>query len=73
MEFCAREVGGDIFILAAKREGDTAKVKFTGLPKTDSTADVMFEEPRKVEIKEAAFEDWFAANDVHVYQMRRGR
>src|SRR5437016_5976247 len=52
IEFCTREVGDEIFILAAKREGATVKVKFTGLPATTSTADVLFEEPRTVEISD---------------------
>jgi hypothetical protein len=35
--------------------------------------DVLFEEPRTVEIREGGFEDWFAPNDVHVYRMKRVR
>jgi hypothetical protein len=71
IEFCVREVRNEIFILAAKREGDTVKVKFSGLPPTESTGGLMFEEPRKVEVKEGAFEDWFAPNEVHVYRLKR--
>lgn len=71
IEFCVREVGNEIFILAAKREGTTVKVKFSGLPAVDATGVLMFEEPRKVQVKEGAFEDWFGPNEVHVYRFRR--
>ena len=49
----------------------SAKVKFSGLPATEARAAVMFEEPRKVELKDGAFEDWFGPNEVHVYRVRR--
>src|SRR5205085_4807523 len=32
IEFRAREVGNDIYLLASKREGKTVKVTFSGLP-----------------------------------------
>lgn len=73
VEFRVRDVGAELFILAAKREGKTQKVRFTGLPPGVSTGGVvLFEEPRKVQVKEGAFEDWFAPNDVHVYRIRNG-
>ena len=56
---------------AAKREGQTIKVKFTGLPATETEASVLFEEPRKIQIEDGAFEDWFAPNEVHVYRLNR--
>jgi hypothetical protein len=71
VEFCVREVGDDIFILAAKRQGESVKVKWSGLPLGESTGDVLYEEPRKVTVKEGKFEDWFAPFDVHVYRLRR--
>src|SRR5205823_3563081 len=55
VELRVREVGGDIFILASKREGKTVKVKFTGLGALDAAGAVMFEEPRKVQVKAGAF------------------
>jgi hypothetical protein len=71
VEFCTREVGNEIFILAAKREGATAKAIFSGLPATDAQGTVLFEEPRKIEIKDGRFEDWFGPNEVHVYKLKR--
>jgi hypothetical protein len=32
---------------------------------------VVFEEPRKVELKDGAFSDWFGPNEVHVYKFTR--
>ena len=71
IDFCVREVGDEVFILAAKREGATVKVTFTGLPAMKSTGAVMFEEPRSVEVKVGAFEDWFGPNEAHVYRLGR--
>ncbi len=71
IEFLTREVGDEIFLLAAKREGPTTNVHFSGLPSTDEKADVLYEEPRTVQIKEGGFDDWFAPNDVHVYRIKR--
>jgi hypothetical protein len=71
VELLTREVNGEIFILAAKRESPTVKVKFTGLPATEASGAVMFEEPRKVQVESGGFEDWFAPNEVHVYRIRR--
>jgi len=71
VEVLAREVGDELFILAARREGATSTVKFTGLPEGDYTAKVMFEEPRTVRVSGGAMEDWFSPHDVHVYRMRR--
>jgi hypothetical protein len=72
IEFCVREVGSDIFLLACKREGATIKAEFGGLPKTASMAEVLFEEPRAVEIKSGKFTDWFAPFEVHVYRFGSG-
>jgi len=71
VEYCVREVGDEIFILAAKREGDVGKVTFTALPAVEAQGVVMFEEPRKIDVKDGSFVDWFAPNDVHVYRMNR--
>jgi hypothetical protein len=69
IDFCVREVGDEVFILAAKREGTTVKVRFTGLPAMKISGAVLFEEPRKVEVKNGAFDDWFGPNEVHVYRL----
>ena len=72
VEFTTRQVNNDLFILAAKREGATAKVKFSGIATTQTSGDVLFEEPRRIQIEGGAFEDWFGPNDVHVYRIARG-
>jgi hypothetical protein len=71
VELCVREVGSDLFILAAQREGEIQKVKFTGLPGSDQKVQVLFEQPRTIDISAGSFEDWFRPNDVHVYRLRR--
>jgi hypothetical protein len=71
IEFCTRELGDEIFILASKHEGDTIKVTFTGLPPTESSGVLLYEEPRKINIKDGTFEDWFAPFEIHVYRIKR--
>ena len=66
-----REVGNEIFLLACKRGHTTEKVTFTGLPETASGGDMLFEEPRKVEIKKGQFIDWFSPFEVHVYRFKK--
>src|SRR5207249_422919 len=51
MEFCARETGGGLFLLACKRQGPAAKVEFSGLPVSAREGELMFESPRRVETK----------------------
>jgi hypothetical protein len=68
IEFCVRQVGSDIFLLACKREGPTVTAEFSGLPKTASRGNVLFEEPRTIEVKSGKFTDWFAPFEVHVYR-----
>lgn len=70
IEFCVREVGSDIFLLACKREGATIKAEFSGLPDKATGGRVLFEEPRGVEIRAGKFTDWFAPFEVHVYQFK---
>ena len=67
VEFCVREVGNDIYILACKREGKTVKVEFSGLPDSVGEGRVIYESPRKVQARKGTFTDWFAPFDVHVY------
>jgi hypothetical protein len=71
VEFCAREVKGELFLLACKREGVTAQVEFKGLPAGITSGDVLFESPRTVEAKAGSFKDWFAPFEVHVYRFKR--
>jgi hypothetical protein len=71
IEFTVREVGDEIFILACKREGETAQVTFHGLPAAMTSGDVVYEEPRKIELKNGQFTDWFGPEEVHVYRIRR--
>jgi len=71
VEFTVREVGDEIYILACKREGDTAKVTFSGLPASVSGGDVLYEEPRTVQAKNGSFTDWFGPEEVHVYRLKK--
>lgn len=72
IEFCVREVGDDIFVIAAKKTKEsTVKVEFSGLPATATGGDMLFEEPRKVELKDGKFTDWFAPFEVHVYRFKK--
>jgi hypothetical protein len=66
-----REVGNDVFLLACKREGATIQARFSGLPERTTGGEVLFESPRKVEIKQEAFTDWFGPFEVHVYRFKR--
>ncbi len=70
IEFCVREAGGDLFILACKSTPGTAKVDFNGLPESATTAELMFESPRTVEAKNGKFTDWFAPYEAHVYRFK---
>lgn len=71
VEFCVREAGPDIFVLACKREGQTVNVEFSGLPAVNSPAEVMFESPRTVQVSGGKFTDWFGPFEVHVYRFHR--
>ncbi len=70
MEFCAREANGELFLLACKRQGETEKVEFSGLPSSIESGDVLYEAPRTVEVKHGKFTDWFAPFEVHVYRIK---
>lgn len=67
VEYCVRESGRDLFILACKREGSTVQVTFSGLPTWAGQGDLMFEDPRMVTASNGSFTDWFAPFEVHVY------
>ncbi|GMV96642.1 MAG: hypothetical protein AMXMBFR83_10040 [Phycisphaerae bacterium] len=68
VEFCVRESGRDLFILACKREGATVNVQFSGLPAWAGTGELLYEAPRKVTAVNGAFTDWFGPFEVHVYR-----
>ena len=71
IEFCLREVGNDIFLLACKREGPTIQARFSGLPENATGGEMLFESPRKVDINKGGFTDWFGPFEVHAYRFRR--
>ncbi len=71
IEFCVREVGTEIFLLACKRSGPTAEVEFCQLPVADGSYELMYESPRTVKVLSGTFKDWFAPFEVHVYRMKR--
>ena len=70
VEFCAREVGNDLFLLACKREGATEQAQFRGLPAGASEGEVLHESPRTVTAAGGQFTDWFGPFEVHVYRFR---
>jgi len=70
IEFCVREVGEDLYILACKREGATIQVEFRNLPDWAGEGEVLYESPRTVKAEAGKFTDWFAPFDVHVYHFR---
>lgn len=71
IEFLVREGGSRVFVLAAKREGATAEVKFSGLPAGLEFERTLFEEPRRPKTFAGGFTDWFGPNEVHVYSFTR--
>lgn len=71
MEWLVREVGSDVYLFACQKAGPNIQVRFTGLPESCSSGQVVFEEPRQVEAKAGSFTDWFAPHDVHVYKFKR--
>lgn len=68
VEFTVREVGPYVYILAAKREGSPALIRFSG-KFLEGQAEVMFEN-RWLTIENGLFSDRFGRNDVHVYKLR---
>lgn len=70
VEFCVREVNGEFFLLACKREGATVQVEFRGLPPEAGAGEVLYESPRTVTAKDGTFSDWFGPFEVHVYRFR---
>jgi hypothetical protein len=70
-EFVVREAGEYLYVLAARREGATTQVAFSGLPPGVQDGEVLFESPRHVAVVDGKFTDWFAPHDVHIYRFRR--
>ena len=68
VEFCAREVGDRLYIMACKREGAKADITFKGKPLTGEI-EVLYEN-RTLKAKDGSFTDTFGLNDVHVYKVR---
>jgi hypothetical protein len=71
VEFCVREVGNELFVLACKREGATVQARVRGLPEWAAEGDVLFESPRTVVAKDGQITDWFGPFEVHVYRFRK--
>ncbi|HZL25644.1 MAG TPA: hypothetical protein VFC39_03850 [Acidobacteriaceae bacterium] len=71
LEYTVREAGSYIYVLAARREGATVEVNFSGLPANITDGEVLFESPRHVKLADGKFTDWFGPHDVHVYRFRR--
>jgi hypothetical protein len=74
IECLVREAGGEIYVLACKKEGPTIRVRFSGLPLAihgEGVGKVVFEEPRKVDAEHGTFADWFGPFEVHVYQFSK--
>ena len=69
IEFCAREAGTNLYLLATKREGSNAiNVTFTGLPLWAANGTVLFESNRTVTATAGAFTDSFSQWAVHAYR-----
>jgi len=71
LEFTVREAGNYIYLLAAKREGETAEFTFSGLPQAVTDGEVLFESPRHVKVEGGKLTDWFGPYEVHVYRFHR--
>ncbi len=72
IEYCVREVGDEMFLLACKTSEPTEPVEFAGLPAAATVGEVLYESPRMVEAKNGRLTDWFAPYDVHVYRFKIG-
>jgi hypothetical protein len=70
IEYTVRESGDFLYVLAAKREGDTVEAVFSGLPDV-AGGEVLFENLRPIQVDHGRFTDWFGPNEVHVYRFRR--
>ena len=68
VEFCVRESGTNLYILATKREGATVNATFSGLPNWVTSGAVLFESNRTMTVSGGQFTDTFAQWDVHAYK-----
>ncbi|MDB6056881.1 MAG: Immunoglobulin I-set domain protein [Verrucomicrobiales bacterium] len=68
IEFCVRESGTNLYVIATKREGATVDATFTGLPSWVNSGDVLFESNRTVTVSGGQFTDTFAQWDAHAYK-----
>ncbi|PWU10210.1 MAG: hypothetical protein C5B50_25915 [Verrucomicrobia bacterium] len=69
IEFCAREAGTNLYLLATKRESSNAvSVTFSGLPLWATNGTVLFESNRTVTATAGAFTDSFSQWAVHAYR-----
>ena len=68
IEFCVREAGTNLFVLATKREGATVNATFNGLPAWATNATVLFESNRIVSATNGAITDSFVQWDAHAYR-----
>lgn len=73
VEYCARVVDSDLYLLACKREGPALNVQFENLPVSDGDGEVLYESPRQVKVSHGAFTDWFGPFEVHVYHFKRSK
>ncbi|MGZ4973547.1 MAG: hypothetical protein ACXWJB_03130 [Limisphaerales bacterium] len=71
IEFCVREVGNEIFLLACNRSHQTEQVTFSGLGSASGNTAVLFEEPRVALAKDGTLTDWFGPFEVHAYRLVR--
>jgi hypothetical protein len=70
MDFTVREAGEYIYLLASRRDAETAQVSYSGLPAGITDGEVLFESPRHVTVTDGKFTDWFGPHEVHVYRFR---
>lgn len=68
VEYCIRESGTNLFLLATKREGATVSATFSGLPSWINSGAVLFESNRTVTVSGGQFTDSFTQWDVHAYK-----
>lgn len=66
MEVRWKEVGENLYIMAAAREGKTQKVTFSGVK--DGAVSVVYEN-RSLQAQKGSFTDTFAEHDVHIYRV----
>lgn len=75
VELATRRTEQFTYLIAVRRGGATARVQFTGLPKTVRGGQALFEyadgDFRGVAVSGGAFTDWFAPHDARVYRFRR--